>query len=844
MVIAIALPAALLGIALVYQAYRNEREALARHMLTTARAISALVDQELAESASLLQVLSTSSRLVQNDLIGFDARARFLMKDSDRWLILLRPDGQQLINTRLPIGTALPRVELEPEFATAMREGKPYISNLVYGPVAGTKVVDVALPVVRDGELLYSLHLVMLPSALARTLKVERFAPHGVVSIVDRTGTIAARSRSAERFVGLKATPDIVQAIANKAEDVKESVTLEGIPVHAAFSRSPVCGWSVVIGIPNAELYASGRRLLWIGFSITAVLILIAVLMASWIGHTLAQEIETLAADADLIGRGVLPIPSAAGLEETDAVALAMRTMSDRLELALSAAKLGLWSWDAATERISLSERAAEILGMARVVSWAKLEATIHPDDAPRCRAGIERTVAEQSRYEVEYRVTPAPGVVRWVAANGKPVFDKKGQVWGLIGILKDITERRLTELQQEALYHLASRVNRAEALPEVYEATLDAISRSQTARHVGLLIRRGEDGRMVFRVSRGLSETFRGAIERRSPWAETEIAPKPLRIEDIAGSFLDAEAKQALVKENVHSLVFIPISSENQLFGAVVLYHDQPHVLTTEELRALEAIATQVAFAIERQNKANVLEALVDQRTTSLRQTVEQMHEFSYSVSHDLRAPVRAMRGYAEAVLEDFGHVLQEEGRQLLLRIQHNGARMDRLIQDLLTYSRLTQSVALEPVALQKLFDEVIQQYPATQPKNADIEIKGPLPSVIAHEPSLTQVVSNLLSNAVKFVAPGVRPRVVITAAVSEGKVKVFFQDNGIGINPRSQARLFGMFERIHPEKTYEGTGIGLAIVRKAMERMNGAVGVESDGVAGSTFWIELPAV
>jgi signal transduction histidine kinase len=144
--------------------------------------------------------------------------------------------------------------------------------------------------------------------------------------------------------------------------------------------------------------------------------------------------------------------------------------------------------------------------------------------------------------------------------------------------------------------------------------------------------------------------------------------------------------------------------------------------------------------------------------------------------------------------------------------------------------------------VSLDKLVREVVQQYPDMRPERADIEVEGTLPDVIAHEPSLTQVISNLLSNAVKFVPPDERPRVRVGFDRRDAQARLWITDNGIGIKPEYQNRLFGMFERIHPDRNYEGTGIGLAIVRKALERMNGVVGVESDGVSGSTFWFELP--
>ena len=113
----------------------------------------------------------------------------------------------------------------------------------------------------------------------------------------------------------------------------------------------------------------------------------------------------------------------------------------------------------------------------------------------------------------------------------------------------------------------------------------------------------------------------------------------------------------------------------------------------------------------------------------------------------------------------------------------------------------------------------------------------------MLGHEPSLTQAISNLLSNAVKFVAPGVRPQVHVWTEQREGGVRLWVKDNGIGINPAHQDRLFRMFERVHPNLPYDGTGVGLAIVRKAVTRMGGTTGVESDGRQGTRFWVQLPA-
>lgn len=252
-----------------------------------------------------------------------------------------------------------------------------------------------------------------------------------------------------------------------------------------------------------------------------------------------------------------------------------------------------------------------------------------------------------------------------------------------------------------------------------------------------------------------------------------------------------------------------------------------------TEMVQARETVA-------ERRRE---LERLVSERTASLREAVEQMEEFSYSVSHDLRAPLRSMHGYAEVVLEDYSEKLDHEGREYLRRILNAASRMDRLTLDVLTYSKLARTqIQLKPVELDNLVTECIQHYSQFSTGRAQIEVLRPLGHVLAHEPQLMQAVSNLVGNALKFVAKDTLPQIRIYSEVREGALRLCVKDNGIGVPGEYQRRIWGMFERVHPEDGYEGTGIGLAIVRKAMEKMGGTVGLESDGRSGSIFWIQLP--
>lgn len=282
-------------------------------------------------------------------------------------------------------------------------------------------------------------------------------------------------------------------------------------------------------------------------------------------------------------------------------------------------------------------------------------------------------------------------------------------------------------------------------------------------------------------------------------------------------------------------SLAVSPLKDEKgKIIGASKTARD-----ITERKRA----ESEVRHAKEQLARSNEeLEKRVDERTASLRAAIAQMEEFSYSVSHDLRAPVRAMQGYAQAVLEDYGERIEAQGKEYLERILRGSSRMERLIHDILTYSRLARyEIQLQPVSLDKLVQEIVHQYPEMQPPRAEIQIEGPLAKVLGHEPSLVQALSNLLGNAVKFVPPQTIPKVRLRTERQADRARLWIEDNGIGIKPEHQQRLFGLFERIHPGKRYDGTGIGLAIVRKAAERMGGKAGLESDGLTGSRFWIEL---
>ena len=292
---------------------------------------------------------------------------------------------------------------------------------------------------------------------------------------------------------------------------------------------------------------------------------------------------------------------------------------------------------------------------------------------------------------------------------------------------------------------------------------------------------------------------------------------------------------------------------------GVLELSHKYDGEFTEEDEAIVGQLAQMGSVAIEKarlygealeaeerlRDHAAQLEERVAERTAALRETYAELESFSYSVSHDLRAPLRAMQGFASVLLEDYGPRLEAAGQDYARRIVSAARRMDALIQDLLVYSRVSRSqLEIGAVSWRSVVEAAQTQLDAElREREARVTVEEPLRSVTGHQATLVQVTANLLGNAIKFVPPGTAPRVRVWTEARGQKVRCWVEDNGMGIAPEHRERIFGIFERLHSGDRYPGTGIGLAIVRRGVERMGGRVGVESTPGEGSRFWVELEA-
>jgi two-component system sensor histidine kinase/response regulator len=237
-------------------------------------------------------------------------------------------------------------------------------------------------------------------------------------------------------------------------------------------------------------------------------------------------------------------------------------------------------------------------------------------------------------------------------------------------------------------------------------------------------------------------------------------------------------------------------------------------------------------------------LNRVLENQVAALSAANSELEAFNYSIAHDLRAPLRSMGGFGKALLEDENGHLSPEGIEFATRIVRSTKYMDTLLQDLLAYSRLSRT-EMPPgtVSVDKVVKETLALFEdAILDRHANVDVGSPLGTVQAHLPTVRQIMGNLLDNALKFCPPERSPVVRIYSASKPGILRLWVEDNGIGIPPEHHERIFGLFRQLHHDDANHGTGIGLAIVRRAAERMGGKAGVESQPGKGSRFWVDLP--
>ena len=318
-------------------------------------------------------------------------------------------------------------------------------------------------------------------------------------------------------------------------------------------------------------------------------------------------------------------------------------------------------------------------------------------------------------------------------------------------------------------------------------------------------------------------------------------VAAEKSRI--IAEDILNVEDQRTeLVKSfGIQAYCCHPLMCQEELIGTLSFGTKTRAHFTPEEIELMSIVANQVAIAMQRQRTERSLQ----ERTAQFEAANKDLESFTYSVSHDLRAPLRAIDGFSKMLLRDAGDQLDRESRRKLAVVRESTEKMNRLIDDLLDLSRLDrQALKPLPIDMKELFHEAWEELQELAPRqNARLKLDE-LNSASGDRPLIRQVVLNLLSNALKFSRE--RDPAVIEVASSKNDDFISFsvKDNGAGFDMKFYGKLFGVFQRLHSMRDYEGTGVGLAIVRRIINRHGGQVWAEGAVGKGATFHFSLPAV
>ncbi len=502
---------------------------------------------------------------------------------------------------------------------------------------------------------------------------------------------------------------------------------------------------------------------------------------------------------------------------------------ASRMNRSQEISHLGSWELDLQTNQLTWSDEVYRIFGLQPQEFGASYQAfldAIHPEDRQRVDAAYTGSVREgRDSYEIEHRIVrKATGEVRIVHERCEHSRDASGRIIRSVGMVQDITERKKAEeglRDSEAKFRFL-----AESIPPfVWSARPDGYIEHVNARALDYL---GKPLEQLLGWN-WISVLHPDDVQHtREAWEEAFTTGKEYRLEYRLRRASDGQYRWYLA----HALPFRDAQGRIlHWFGTCTDIHDRK-----EAENGLRNAKEQL------RKHAESLEQVVQERTIRLQELVGELEHFSYTLSHDMRAPLRAMSGFAQMMWEGgCSSCINCDSKNLLERIMTSARRMDLLITEALDYSKAVRAeLKLVPVDAGAVLREIVSSYPNLQPIYADIILDGSFPVVMANEAALTQCFSNLLGNAVKFVSPKTRPHIRVRSERQAGStIRFWFEDNGIGIAPEDLPKLFGMFQRVNSK--YEGTGIGLALVRKNTERMGGRVGVESELEKGSRFWIDL---
>ncbi len=597
----------------------------------------------------------------------------------------------------------------------------------------------------------------------------------------------------------------------------------------------------------RAEYYARLKMEGWIVLGVLAGLVVLALWLSSEFQRIISRPILALTGTAQAVEEGKdYSVRAAkhgddeigtladgfnqmlAGIQERDrtlqTASETLRASEARVRLATEATEVGIWEWNLLTNGIRWDAQMFRIYGVAPTVDgfvpyniWSQ---AVLPEDLAGQEAILQDTVRRVGRSIRAFRIQRADNREhRHIEAVETVRTDAHGQAEWVVGTNLDITERKRAE---DSL-----RVSK-----ERLRTVMDLVPH--------FIFAKDADGRFLF-VNRALAQAVGLTHEEMIGRTDAELLPDATQ----AAHFRQDDME---VIENGRAKFIAEERRTDRAGNTQILQtHKVPLPIPGSEKPAVLGVSVDITERIHAEEEVHRLNAELEQRvrerTAQLESTNKELEAFSYSVSHDLRAPLRAVNGYVRMLEKKHSDQLDAEGLRLLGVVTSEAQRMGCLIDDLLAFSRMgrqrVESADIDMTAMVRAeFERLTKDAPAPAPR---LDLK-PLPPAQGDSAMLRQVFANLLGNAVKFSRKQAAPAIEVGATGDNGTTTYYVKDNGVGFDEKYRDKLFGVFQRLHNDTEYEGTGIGLALVQRIVHRHGGTVRAEGKVGEGAAFYFTIP--
>jgi PAS domain S-box-containing protein len=533
-----------------------------------------------------------------------------------------------------------------------------------------------------------------------------------------------------------------------------------------------------------------------------------------------------------------------------------LRQSGERLKRSQEIAHLGSWELDLVNGYLSWSDEVYRIFGVEPQEFGASYEAfldAVHPDDRAAVDMAYSSSVKEgRDSYEIEHRITrKSTGEIRYVHEKCRHIRDGSGKIMRSIGMVHDITERKLAEEQvnravkrRQLLLELSTQIVAEKSAEGILARVANAV-RTMTEAHIAISAYGFVNGQFIISgISQepGYPPRQSGRaflVERGRACMDMIQARESIRL--TSEQLPKHPLGQGLVEGNTTLKGLLGVRLFNvggKANGLIMVSGKVSGEFTDENETLVKQIATITSLALQHVEALNFAEA----RATELEVSNKELEAFAYSVSHDLRAPLRSIDGFSDAILEEYGKSLDERGKDYLNRIRDSSQMMAQLIDDLLGLSRVVRTeIVLKKVDLSGMAKAISQELKKSEPqRQVEFDIADGV-EAIGDGNLLHLVLENLFNNAFKFTS-GCQIARISFGLTEKNREKIYYiKDNGAGFDMKYADKLFKPFQRLHPANEFPGTGIGLATVQRIIRRHGGKVWAEGKSEKGATFYFTI---